>query len=114
MPSEGRPLAIDTAHIATPADVPPAALISMAHRRDTHLARALGRRQDLGSTTPADSLAALALGVAITQKVLQEQRLLVQAAVEQGCSWEEIASALDAPATTVRDAFTSPADKQAR
>ncbi|WP_327075613.1 hypothetical protein OG196_43605 (plasmid) [Kitasatospora purpeofusca] len=113
MPSEGRPRAIDTAHIATPADVPPAGLISMAQRRDTHLARALGRRQDLGSTTAADPLAALALGVAITKEVLHEQRLLVQAAVEQGCSWEEIAAALDTSAITVRDAFTSPAGNQA-
>ncbi|GAA1234105.1 hypothetical protein GCM10009665_25460 [Kitasatospora nipponensis] len=114
MPSEARPRAIDTANIATPTDVPPAALISMAHRRDTHLARALGRRQDLGSTTAADPLAALALGVAITREVLQEQRLLVQAAVERGCSWEEIGCALDTPAATVKDAFTSSTDKQAK
>ncbi|MFE4601168.1 hypothetical protein ACFRKE_09945 [Kitasatospora indigofera] len=114
MPSEGRPRAIDTAGIATPADVPPVALISMAHRRDAHVARTLGRRQDLGPTTAADPLAALALGVAITRGVLQEQRLLIQAAVEQGSSWEEIAAALDTPAATVRDAFTSPANEQAK
>ncbi len=114
MPSEGRPRAIDTAVIATPADVPPVALVSMAHRRDAHLARVLGRRQDLGPTTAADPLAALALGVVITREVQQEQHLLVQAAVKQGSSWEEIAAALDIPAATVRDAFTSPADEQAK
>ncbi|GAA2154409.1 hypothetical protein GCM10009760_53300 [Kitasatospora kazusensis] len=114
MPSEGRPLAIDTAHIAAPADVPPAALISMVHRRDIHLARAVGHRQDLGPVTSGDPLAALALGVALTRVILLEQRLLVQAAVEQGSSWDEIAAALDEPVAEVQSAFSGSAKRQSK
>ncbi len=105
MPSEGHPLLIDTATIAVPADVPLTALSLMAHRREIHLARALGSRQDLGPTTNADPLAALALDVAITRRAAEDQPHLVQAALEQGSSWEEIAAALDVSAASARSTF---------
>ncbi|WP_329501473.1 MULTISPECIES: hypothetical protein [Kitasatospora] len=102
MPSEGRPLPIDTARITAPADVPPTPLSTMAYHRDVHRARALGFRQDLGPATAADPLAALALGVTIARKAVEEQHELVQAALQQGSSWQEIAAALDVSVTEIQ------------
>ncbi|MGC0317514.1 hypothetical protein [Kitasatospora acidiphila] len=103
MPSEGKPRAIDTATIGTPADVPPASIAEMTHRRDRHIARLTGTVTSWGAPEAPDALAALALGVAITQAVPQGQPFLIREALRHRSSWDQIAAALG----------TSPADARA-
>ncbi|KIQ61993.1 hypothetical protein TR51_22540 [Kitasatospora griseola] len=103
MPSEGRPRAIDTATIGTPTDVPPASVTDMADRRDRHSARLAGAVTAWGTPEASDAIAALALGVAISRAVTQDQPLLIQEALRHGSTWDRIAAALD----------VSPADARA-
>jgi hypothetical protein len=94
MPSEGKPRAIDTVVINTPADVPPASLTDMANRRERHRARLTGAVTAWGAPEAREAVAALSLGVAITRAVAVEQPILIREALRQGSTWDDIASAL--------------------
>ncbi len=100
MPSEGKPRAIDTAVINTPADVPPASLTDMANRREWHRARLAGAVTAWGAPEACEAVAALSLGVAITRAVAAEQPVLIREALRQGSTWDDIASALGADPST--------------
>lgn len=104
MPSEGKPLKIDTAVIATPNDVPTQDVELMAHRRDRH--RVQLESGDAGS---AEAVAALALGAAARRAMHRQDQHLVRCARRLGASWSEIARALD-DEDKVRSAFEQSAD----
>ncbi|MEV7217879.1 hypothetical protein AB0O31_32890 [Kitasatospora cineracea] len=106
MPSEGRLPKIYTAPIASPSDVPAAAISSMIDRRGIHQARLADTvRPELGPATSADPISALALGVVISRQLEREQPHLVLHALRQGSSWSEIAMALDTTIAAAQASF---------
>lgn len=107
MPSEGKPRAIDTATIGTPAEVPPASITDMANRRDRHSARLAGTVTAWGAPEAPDAIAALALGVAITQAVAQGQPLLIRDALRHGSTWDQIAAALSVSPADARAVYAT-------
>lgn len=98
MPSEGKPLPIDTALITTPENIPTTDVRSMADRRARHSTRLTGAHAGLyGSATSQDAIAALALGTGISRQVAEEQPHLILEALRRGSSWQEIAAAIGSP-----------------
>ncbi|WP_329028265.1 hypothetical protein [Streptomyces sp. NBC_00690] len=97
MPSEGRPQPIDTAVIAAPSDTPASDLWSLVERHEQH-------RKRVGL---ADTLAALALGTVIADRLADERPLLVRDALRLGSSWTKIAAALGSDLQTVRSTFAT-------
>ncbi|MFJ9697383.1 hypothetical protein [Kitasatospora sp. NPDC101183] len=79
----------------------------MADRRERHNARLTGTGTAWGAPEAPDAIAALALGVAITQAVAAGQPLLVREALRHGSSWEQIGAALGTTPADARALYTA-------
>ncbi|GAA2230250.1 hypothetical protein [Streptomyces nogalater] len=112
MTSEGKPRALDTAELTTPADVPAADVVEMAHRRQRHQDRLAGTVRGLPSQETAtadgsDAIAALVLGTAITVQLGDEQPPLMRQALQHGRTWSDISTAAGLTVEQARVAYTA-------
>ncbi|AZK95900.1 MULTISPECIES: hypothetical protein [Streptomyces] len=106
MPSEGKPQLIDTADIATPADVPSVDPWLLLERRERHTERLA----EAPSAT-ADVFAALALGTAVRRILDEQEQQLVREGLRRGATWGQLGAAIGVAGPEVRAAFMAWAER---